>query len=64
MYDQGDRQIILDEIKRLDRLWREAQERYGVTGSRSTERTMHRYDTLIRALNRALNDMDEEDDRK
>lgn len=64
MTDWKERKIILDEIKRLDRLWREAQERYGVTGSRSTERTMHRYDTLIRALNRALNDMDEEDDRK
>ena len=64
MTDWKDRKIILDEIARLDRLWREAQERYGVTGSRSTERTMHRYDTLIRALNRALNDMDEEDDRK
>lgn len=64
MHDREDRRIIEDEIARLDRLWREAQERYGVTGSRSTERTMHRYDTLIRALNRALNDMDEEDDRK
>ena len=64
MTDWKERKIILDEIARLDRLWREAQERYGVTGSRSTERTMHRYDTLIRALNRALNDMDEEDDRK
>lgn len=64
MTDWKERKIILDEIARLDRLWREAQERYGITGSRSTERTMHRYDTLIRALNRALNDMDEEDDRK
>lgn len=64
MTDWKDRKIILDEIARLDRLWREAQERYGITSSRSTERTMHRYDTLIRALNRALNDMDEEDDRK
>ena len=64
MTDWKERKIILDEIARLDRLWREAQERYGVTGSCSTERTMHRYDTLIRALNRALNDMDEEDDRK
>lgn len=60
----NDRKIIEDEIGRLERLWQDAQERYGITGSRSSERTMHRYDTLIRALNRALNDMDEEDDRK
>ena len=42
MTDWKERKIILDEIARLDRLWREAQERYGVTGSRSTERTMYR----------------------
>lgn len=64
MHDREDRRIIEDEIARLERLWKDAQERYAYTGSRSTERTMHRYDTLIRALNRALNDMDEEDDRK
>ena len=57
MIDNDERPIIEDEISRLERLWREAQERYGITGSRSTERTMHRYDTLIRALKRSLNDM-------
>lgn len=60
MIDNDERRIIEEEIARLERLWQDAQERYGITGSRTTERTMHRYDTLIRALNRALNDMDEE----
>ena len=59
-----DRKIIEDEIGRLERLWQDAQERYAYTESRSTERTMRRYSVLVRALNRALNDMDEEDDRK
>lgn len=62
--DREDRQIIWNEIARLERLWEAAQERYGYTESRSTEKTMYRYSVLIRALERALNDMDEEDDRK
>lgn len=57
MIDNDERRIIEEEIARLERLWQDAQERYGYTGSRTTERTMHRYDTLIRALKRSLNDM-------
>lgn len=59
-----DREYVEVEIARLEQQWRDAQERYGMTGSRSTERRMARLSALIRALNRALNDMDEEDDRK
>ena len=43
MPDREERQIIKDEIARLERRWMEAWERYGVTSSRSTEKTMRRY---------------------
>lgn len=55
MVDHEDRRIIESEIARLERLWSEAQERYGYSGSRSTERTMTKYRILIGALERALN---------
>ena len=58
MPDREERQIIKDEIARLERRWMEAWERYGVTSSRSTEKTMRRYGILIRALEKALNVME------
>lgn len=45
-----DRRIIEAEIDRLDLAYRNAQERYGITGSRSTDRTMYKYQVLQNAL--------------
>lgn len=52
----SDRKIIEAEIERLEKLWADAQERYGITGSRSTDRTMTRYRVIQEALERTLND--------
>ena len=54
--ENADRKIIEAEIERLDRLWQDAQERYGYTGSRSTDRTMTKYRVLRNALELVLND--------
>ena len=53
---ESDRRIIEAEIARLEGLWQDAQERYGVTGSRSTDRTMTKYRVLQEALESVLND--------
>lgn len=58
MIDNDERRIIEEEIARLERLWQDAQERYAYTCSKTTERTMRKYYTLIRALQHALNDME------
>lgn len=52
----SDRKIIEAEIERLEGLWQAAQERYGVTGSRSTDKTMTKYRVLQEALESTLND--------
>lgn len=52
----SDRRIIEAEIERLEGLWQAAQERYGVTGSRSTDRTMTKYRVLQEALESVLTD--------
>lgn len=49
-----DRRIIEAEIDRLDLAYRNAQERYGITGSRSTDRTMYKYQVLQNALENYL----------
>lgn len=46
----GREKIISDEIKRLKQAWRNAQDRYAYCESRSTERTMHKYETIWTAL--------------
>lgn len=56
MITPSDRKIIEAEIDRLDRLWRDAQERYGITGSSSTDKTMTKYRVLQEALEFVLND--------
>ena len=53
---ESDRRIIEAEIARLEGLWQAAQERYGVTGSRSTDKTMTKYRVLQEALESVLND--------
>lgn len=53
---ESDRRIIEAEIARLEGLWQAAQERYGVTGSRSTDKTMTKYRVLQEALESVLTD--------
>lgn len=52
---ESDRRIIEAEIARLEKLWQDAQERYGITGSASTDRTMTKYRVLQEALESVLN---------
>lgn len=54
MLTKEDRKIIEDEINRLETAWENAHEKYGFTGSPSTERTMQKYDTLRNALENYL----------
>ena len=49
-----ERKIVEDEIARLERAYRDAQERYGITGSASTDRTMTKYSVLRDVLEDAL----------
>lgn len=49
-----DRKIIEQEIDRLERRYRDAQESYAYSGSASTDRTMHKYDTIKNALENYL----------
>lgn len=49
-----EKKIVEDEITRLERLYADAQERYGVTGSASTDRTMTKYSVLRDVLEDAL----------
>lgn len=51
-----ERRILEGEMKRLERAWESAQERYAVTGSRSTDRTMTRYQVIMAALEHTLTD--------
>ena len=49
-----DRKIIEQEIDRLERRYRDAQESYAYSGSASTDRTMHKYQVLQSALENQL----------
>ena len=44
----------MESVQRLKSKYRSAQDRYGCTGSASSDRTMHRYSTLIDTLERGL----------
>ena len=46
--------IIQAEIDRLGTAWENAHEKYGITGSASTDRTMYKYDVLKNALENYL----------
>ena len=49
-----EKKIVEDEIARLERAYNDAQERYGITGSASTDRTMTKYSVLRNVLEDAL----------
>lgn len=49
-----EKKIVEDEIARLERAYNDAQERYGITGSASTDRTMTKYSVLRDVLEDAL----------
>jgi hypothetical protein len=55
MITKEETRIITDEIERMERAWRNAQDRYAYSGSASTDHTMHKYDTLRNALETYLN---------
>jgi hypothetical protein len=55
MISKDEVRIITDEIERLERAWKNAQDRYAYSGSASTDHTMHKYDTLRNALEDYLN---------
>ncbi len=52
--DSEQEKIIRAEIERLERAYRGAQDRYAYSGSRSTDSTMYKYQTLIDALENCL----------
>lgn len=56
-------QIITDEIKRLKIAWQNAQDRYAYNDSRSTERTMQKYQVLMDALEDILAVYEERNDK-
>lgn len=49
-----EKQIIENEIRRLERAYKVAQERYGFTGSYSSDRTMEKYQVLMDTLHDVL----------
>ena len=55
--------IVEKEIKRLERAYRDAQDRYAYTGSQSTDRTMYKYSVLRDALEKSLAGPSEEEQR-
>lgn len=61
MIIKEDRKIIENEIRRLEIAY--AQEKYGCTGSPSTEKTMQKYDVLRNALENFLYDRDKDSTR-
>ena len=56
-------QIVENEIKRLERAYSEAQDRYAYTGSRSTDNTMYKYSVLKDALIKSLAGPNDEEKR-
>ena len=61
MYDS--RKIVEKEIQRLERAYKDAQDRYAYTGSRSTDNTMYKYSVLRDALEKSLADPSDEEMR-
>jgi len=57
------RKIVEKEIQRLERCYRDAQDRYAYTGSRSTDNTMYKYSVLRDALEKSLAGPSDEEDR-
>ena len=57
------RKIIEKEIKRLEKAYSSAQDRYAYTGSRSTDNTMYKYSVLKGALEKSLAGPTDEEER-
>ena len=57
------RKIVEKEIDRLEQAYRNAQDRYAYTGSRSTDNTMYKYSVLKDALMKSLADPSDEEMR-
>ena len=55
--------IVRKEIERLERAYRNAQDRYAFTGSRSTDNTMYKYSVLRDALEKSIADPSDEEMR-
>ena len=55
--------IVRKEIERLERAYRDAQDRYAFTGSRSTDNTMYKYSVLRDALEKSIADPSDEEMR-
>lgn len=58
MFEDDEIKIIEDEIARMQMAYNNAQERYGFSGSRSSERTMTKYRVLMDALEKVLAERD------
>lgn len=56
-------QIIRNEIKRLEQAYRNKQDLYAYTGSRSTDNTMYKYSVLKDALEKSLAGPSDEEER-
>lgn len=57
------RQIVEKEIDRLERAYKNAQDRYAYTGSKSTDNTMYKYSVLQDALLKSLAGPTDEEER-
>lgn len=57
------RKIVEKEIDRLERAYKNAQDRYAYTGSRSTDNTMYKYSVLRDALEKSMADPSDEEMR-
>lgn len=57
------RKIVEKEIDRLELAYKNAQDRYAYTGSRSTDNTMYKYSVLRDALEKSMADPSDEEMR-
>ena len=61
--DDSSEKIVRKEIERLEKAYRDAQDRYAYTGSRSTDNTMYKYSVLRDALEKSLAGPTDEEER-
>lgn len=57
------RKIVEKEIDRMEKAYKNAQDRYAYTGSRSTDNTMYKYSVLRDALEKSIADPSDEEQR-
>ena len=58
-----EKEIIQKEIERCKRRYRDLQDRYAYSGSRSTDNTMYKYSVLTDALEKSLAGPSDEEQR-